>query len=339
MDFTALEIAKKLNGSLVGNSDLLIDSLSKIEDAQEGSLSFLAHSKYFKYLDKTKASVVLVSKSLEVPQNITTTLIKVDDAYSAFTQLMIEWSKSIALKEKGIHQTAVVASSAQLADDVFLGPHVCVGSNTVIEAGVQIHAHSIIGSNVRIQKNSLLHPRVTLLDQTEIGGHCILHSGVVIGSDGFGFAPQGKDGYLKIPQLGKVIVQDHVEIGANTTIDRATLGATLIKKGVKLDNLVQIAHNVEIGEHTVIAAQTGIAGSAKVGSHCVIGGQVGIAGHITLGDRVQIQGQTGVIKDIPGGAVIQGTPAIDYKSYYKSYSIFKQLPSVESRLSRLEKNK
>jgi UDP-3-O-[3-hydroxymyristoyl] glucosamine N-acyltransferase len=208
-----------------------------------------------------------------------------------------------------------------------------------LEEGVQVHAHSVIGADVQIKKRTHLHPRVTLLDQTKIGAHCILHSGVVIGSDGFGFAPQGQNSYLKIPQIGNVIVHDHVEIGANTTIDRATLGSTVIQEGVKLDNLVQIAHNVEIGKNTVIAAQTGIAGSTKIGAHCVIGGQVGIAGHLTLGDGVQIQGQTGVIKNIPSGKAIQGTPAVEYKSYYKSYALFKRLPSIESRLSSLENNR
>ena len=230
-------------------------------------------------------------------------------------------------------------SSAQIAEDAYLGPYVCIGSNSIVESGVQIHSHCVIGDNVKIKKGTLLNPRVSIMDDTEIGSNCILHSGVVIGSDGFGFAPQDQKAYLKIPQLGKVIIKNNVEIGANTTIDRATLGATIIGEGVKLDNLVQIAHNVEIGEHTVIAAQTGIAGSSKVGSRCVIGGQVGIIGHLTLGDGVQIQGQTGVIKNIPDGRAVQGTPAVDYKSFYKSYTLFKRLPTIETRLSRLEKNK
>ena len=339
MDFTALEIAKKLNGTVEGDANVFINSLSKIEDAHAGSISFLSNSKYFHFLEKTKASAVIVSKNIKLSDRISTTLIRVDDAYAAFTQLLILWSESSAKKQVGIHKTAQVDPTAHLAEGVFLGAYVCVGPNSILEEGVQVHAHSVIGADVQIKKRTHLHPRVTLLDQTKIGAHCILHSGVVIGSDGFGFAPQGQNSYLKIPQIGNVIVHDHVEIGANTTIDRATLGSTVIQEGVKLDNLGQIAHNVEIGKNTVIAAQTGIAGSTKIGAHCVIGGQVGIAGHLTLGDGVQIQGQTGVIKNIPSGKAIQGTPAVEYKSYYKSYALFKRLPSIESRLSSLENNR
>jgi UDP-3-O-[3-hydroxymyristoyl] glucosamine N-acyltransferase len=339
MNLTALQISEKLDGTVEGDAKVSIQSLSRIEDAEAGSISFMAHNKYLPYLSKTKASAVLISNDLKVEEAVSTTLIRVKDAYAAFTQLLIGWSEDKSNKIQGVHKSAIVESSAQIAADVFLGPYVCIGSNCVVESGVQIHAHCVIGDNVKIEKGTLLYPRVSIMDDTEIGSNCILHSGVVVGSDGFGFAPQDQQAYLKIPQLGKVIIKNNVEIGANTTIDRATLGATLVGEGVKLDNLVQIAHNVEIGEHTVIAAQTGVAGSSKVGSRCVIGGQVGIIGHLTLGDGVQIQGQTGVIKNIPDGHAVQGTPAIDYKSFYKSYAIFKRLPTIESRLSRLEKNK
>ncbi len=339
MNLTALEISEKLCGTIEGNDKVSIRSLSRIEDAKAGSISFMANHKYLPYLSKTKASAVLISNDLKIDEAVSTTLIRVKDAYAAFTQLLMDWSADKANKKQGIHKTAIVESSAQIAKDVYLGPYVCIGSNSVVESGVQIHGHCVIGDNVKIKKDTLLNPRVSIMDDTEIGSNCILHSGVVIGSDGFGFAPQDQKAYLKIPQLGKVIIKNNVEIGANTTIDRATLGATIIGEGVKLDNLVQIAHNVEIGEHTVIAAQTGIAGSSKVGSRCVIGGQVGIIGHLILGDGVQIQGQSGVIKNIPDGSAVQGTPAVDYKSFYKSYALFKRLPTIETRLSRLEKNK
>jgi UDP-3-O-[3-hydroxymyristoyl] glucosamine N-acyltransferase len=341
MKFNALEISKRLDGSVEGDASVTIQSLSRIEDAEEGSLSFLAHNKYLPHLSKTKASAVLVSNDLQLDDAVGTTLIRVKDAYAAFTQLLIYWSeeKKKQQQQQGIHATAVIDPSVKLGEDVFIGPYVCIGANSTLESGVRIEAHCVIGAHVTIKQNTQLHPRVTVLDETEIGSNCILHAGVVLGSDGFGFAPQEKKAYLKIPQLGKVIIKNNVEIGANTTVDRATLGATLIGEGVKLDNLVQIAHNVEIGAHTVIAAQTGVAGSSKVGSRCVIGGQVGIVGHLTLGDGVQIQGQTGVIKNIPDGGVVQGTPAIDYKSFYKSYALFKRLPTLESRLAQLEKNK
>ena len=339
MDLTALEISKKFDGKVEGDAKVRIHSLSKIEEAQEGSITFLAHSKYLPFLQKTKASAVLISNDLELNGEVSSTLIRVKDAYAAFTQLMIDWSEDKNKNQKGIHPTAVIDPSAQIGDSVFIGPFVCIGAGSEIDEGVQIHSHCVIGNEVKIRKQTKLYSRVSILDKTEIGAYCNFHSGVVIGSDGFGFAPQENTAYLKIPQLGKVIIKDHVEIGANTTIDRATLGATIINEGVKLDNLVQIAHNIEIGAHTVIAAQTGVAGSTKIGTHCVIGGQVGIIGHLKLGDRVQIQGQTGVINNIPSGTAVQGTPAMDYRSFYKSYALFKRLPTIETRLSRLEKQK
>ncbi|MDA8947592.1 UDP-3-O-(3-hydroxymyristoyl)glucosamine N-acyltransferase [Flavobacteriaceae bacterium] len=339
MNLSALEISKKLKGTIEGNAKVMIHSLSRIEDAEEGSISFLSHNKYLPFLEKTKASAVLISDNLELSHGVSTTLIRVQDAYAAFTQLLIGWSQDKKKKLKGIHATAIVDPSAQISPKAYIGPFVCIGEQTIVEDGAQVQSHTVIGDHVKIQKNTFISSRVSILDESEIGANCIIHDGVVVGSDGFGFAPQKDQAYLKIPQLGKVIIRDNVEIGANTTIDRATLGATIIGEGVKLDNLVQIAHNVEIGSHTVIAAQTGVAGSTKIGSRCVIGGQVGIIGHLTLGDGVQIQGQTGVIKNLADGSTVQGTPAIDYKSFYKSYAIFKSLPSMESRLSLLEKNK
>ena len=340
MNLSALEISKKLKGSVFGDDKVIIQSLSRIEDAEKGSISFIAHEKYLPFLKKTKASAVLISKNIEISEYESTTVIRVHDAYNSFAQLLIEWSNEKTKdKKEGIHPTAIIDPSVQIGAKVFIGPYVFIGSNTKIEDGVQIQSHCYLGNKVEIKKNTILNPRVSILDNSEIGSECILHPGVVIGSDGFGFVSQKNQTYLKIPHLGKVIIMDNVEIGSNTTIDKATLGATIIGEGVKLDNLIQIAHNVEIGSHTVIAAQTGVAGSSKIGSHCVIGGQVGIIGHLKIGNGVHIQGQTGVISNIEDGGAVQGTPAIDYKSFYKSYVLFKSLPKIETRLSRLEKIK
>ena len=225
---------------------------------------------------------------------------------------------------------------AKLGEGIFVGANTVIGES-IIESGVQIGSNCVIGDQVYIAKNTKVYPCVSILDESEVGSSCIIHSGVVIGSDGFGFAPQSSGAYLKIPQLGKVVLKNNIEIGANSTIDRATLGETILHEGVKLDNMVQIAHNVEIGEHTVIAAQSGVAGSTKIGARCIIGGQVGIAGHLTLGNDLQIQGKSGVTKNISNGKVVQGNPTMNFKSYYKSYSLFKQFPSIEARLRKLEK--
>ena len=336
MNYTALEIAKKYNGVIEGNGNIHLTSLAKIQDAKTGCLSFLAHPKYISFLNSTKASAVLVHHDFKLEKSVKTTLIRVSDPYASFNSIITETSGHKKKKHIGIHQSAIIDSSANLADDVYIGPYVTIGPDTKIASGVHVYSNSYIGSNVSIGKDTILQARVCLMDDVEIGARCILQSGSIIGCDGFGYIKKGEKN-IKTPHLGKVVIKDEVEIGANSTVDRATLGETIIHKGVKLDNLVKIAHNVEIGSNTVIAAQSGIAGSTKIGSRCTIGGQVGIIGHLVLGDDLQIQGQSGVISDIPNGKTIQGTPAIDFKSFYKSYVLFKHFPDLENRLSKLEK--
>ena len=336
MKYKALEIAKKNNGVIEGNGNIHLTSLAKIQDAKTGCLSFLAHPKYISFLNSTKASAVLVHHDFKLEKSVKTTLIRVSDPYASFNSIITETSGHKKKKHIGIHQSAIIDSSANLADDVYIGPYVTIGPDTKIASGVHVYSNSYIGSNVSIGKDTILQARVCLMDDVEIGARCILQSGSIIGCDGFGYIKKGEKN-IKTPHLGKVVIKDEVEIGANSTVDRATLGETIIHKGVKLDNLVQIAHNVEIGPNTVIAAQSGIAGSTKIGSRCTIGGQVGIIGHLVLGDDLQIQGQSGVISDIPNGKTVQGTPAIDFKSFYKSYVLFKHFPDLENRLSKLEK--
>jgi len=338
MNLIAKEIAEKLNGTVEGDSKVQINKLSKIENAAKGSLTFIANPKYIKFLTKTRASIILISNDLKIKINHDFTLIRVVDPYASFTDLLIEFSESKNNNLTGIEKTAKIHSSVKINKDIYIGHNTVVGEYAQIEEGVKIDSNCVIGKNVKIGKNTFLHSRVSVLEDCKIGSNCILHSGVVIGSDGFGFAPQKSGEYIKIPQIGNVVIKNNVEIGSNTTVDRATLGETIINDGVKLDNLVQIAHNVEIGAHTVIAAQSGIAGSTKIGKYCQIGGQAGIAGHLVIGDKVKIQGQAGVIKNIPNGKSVQGNPAMDYKSYFKSYLLFKEFPDFEFRLRELEKD-
>ena len=337
MNLTAIEIARKLNGRVNGNEKNLVTNLEKLEYAKPGSICFLSNLKYTNLLSNTLASVILVPKNFKFKSKTKATLVHVEDPYKAFMFILNEVSKNKQKNLSGIHSTAIIHPEARISKDAYIGPYVTIGSGSKIGVGVCINANCFIGSDVKIENETLIYPRVSIMDQIEIGKRCIIHSGVVIGSDGFGFISENRGEQSKIPQLGNVIIKDDVEIGANTTIDRATLGSTLIEKGVKLDNLIQIGHNVEIGSNTVIAAQSGIAGSTKIGKRCTIGGQVGIIGHLVLGDDVKIQGQTGVINNIPNGKIYQGTPGIDFRSFYKSYSIFKKLPNFQSRLYRLEK--
>ena len=337
MEYTASQIAEILNGSIVGDKDARVSTLAKIEEATEGSLAFLANPKYTPFVYSTKASITLVSESFQPEKKISTTLIKVSDPYHSFTTMLNQFNGS-SKDLIGIHNHSTIDSSASIGKNVYIGPYSVVHANAKIGDNVKIHDHVIIESDAVIGDNTTIFSGTKILSHSEIGANCIFHSNVVIGSDGFGFSPKADGSYEKIPQTGSVLIEDDVEIGANTTIDRATLGKTIIRKGVKLDNLIQIAHNVEIGSHTVIAAQSGIAGSSKVGSYCVIGGQVGIAGHLKIGDRVQIQAKTGVPRNLKDGDKVMGFPAFDYRSYNKSYVHFKNLPKHIEALHKLQKN-
>ena len=336
MEYTASQIAEILDGSVVGNKDVRVSTLAKIEEATEGSLAFLANPKYTPFVYSTKASITLVSESFEPEKEINTTLIKVSDPYQSFTTMLSQFNGA-AKEFIGIHNHTVIDSSVTFGKNSYVGAFTVIQNGVKIGNNVKVHDHVVIESDVIIGDNTTIFSGTRVLRQSEIGANCIIHNNVVVGSDGFGFSPTNTGSYEKVPQTGSVLIEDDVEIGANTTIDRATLGKTIIRKGVKLDNLIQIAHNVEIGSHTVIAAQSGIAGSSKIGSHCVIGGQVGIAGHLKIGDRVQIQAKTGVLRNLKDDEKVMGYPALDYLSYNKSYVHFKNLPKHIETLNKLQK--
>ncbi|OIQ18700.1 MAG: UDP-3-O-(3-hydroxymyristoyl)glucosamine N-acyltransferase [Flavobacterium sp. MedPE-SWcel] len=336
MKFTAEQIAGILEGEVVGNPNAEVDKLSKIEEGTEGSLTFLANPKYQQYIYSTEATIAIVNKTFEPEESINTTLIKVDDAYKSFSKLL-EYYNQVKLMKSGIEQPSFLPEETVYGENLYLGSFCYIGKNVKIGDNVKIYPNSFVGDNVTIGDNSILFAGVRVYSETEIGKGCTIHSGSIIGSDGFGFAPNEKGEYNKVPQIGNVILEDNVDVGACTTIDRATLGSTVIKKGVKLDNQIQIAHNVVIGENTVIASQTGIAGSTKIGKSCIIGGQVGIVGHITIGDNVRIQAQSGVGKNIPDGTAIQGTPALGYSDFNKSYVHFRNLPKIVADVNELKK--
>lgn len=338
MQVTVAELAKILNGDIIGDKNATVSKVARIEEGTEGALSFLSNPKYEPYLYETKSTVVIVNRTFVPSKATNANLIKVDDAYASFTLLLEKFSNKMAGKS-GIHTSAVVAVSAKLAPDVYVGELTCISENVSIAAGTCIYPQVYIGEGVTIGKNCILYPGVRIYHDTIIGDNCILHAGVVIGGDGFGFAPLADRSYRKIPQTGNVILEDDVEIGSNATVDRATLGSTIIRKGVKLDNLVQVAHNVEIGEHTVIASQSGIAGSTKIGKYCVVAGQVGFSGHLTIADGSTFGGQTGVTGNItkPNEKWL-GFPATEYGKIIRSYALFKHLPDLEKRISALEKN-
>ncbi len=328
-----------LNGVVEGDNDISVSGLSKIEEGTPGTLTFLANPKYTSFIYQTKASIAIVSKDFVAEEALPSslTIIRVEDAYASFAKLLEAYNQ-LSKPKPGIHPSAVIAATAEVGKDAYIGAFVYVGEYSKIGDGVTIHAGTIIGDKVSIGSNATLNAGVKVYSDCQIGNHCTLHAGVVIGGDGFGFAPNSENNYAKVPQIGNVIIEDHVEVGANTTIDRATLGSTIIRRGVKIDNLIQIAHNVEIGENTVIAAQTGIAGSTKIGKNCMIGGQVGIVGHITIADGTKIAAQSGVGSDIKEpNTIIQGSPAFSIMDYKKSYVGFRKLPDLIRRIEDLEK--
>lgn len=336
MKFTAAQIAEILNGKVEGNPDTEVDKLAKIEEGTKGSLTFLSNPKYTSYLYSTQASIAIVKDSFKVEEKIETTLIRVKDPYKAFSTLL-EYYNQVKLNKSGIEEPNYISDSAVYGENIYLGAFTYLGKNVKIGDNVKIYPHTYIGDNVTIGDNTILFSGVKIYSETIIGQSCVLHGGVVIGADGFGFSPGDAGDYSKVPQIGNVIIEDNVDIGAGTTIDRATLGSTIIRRGVKLDNQIQIAHNVEIGENTAIAAQTGIAGSTKIGKSCLIGGQVGIAGHIKIGDRVKVQAQSGIGRNIEDDEAIQGSPSFGYSDFNKSYVHFKNLPKIVNRLNQLEK--
>ena len=336
MKFTANQIAGILEGDIEGNPEVEVFKLSKIEEGTEGSLTFLANPKYTSYIYSTKASVTIVNKTFVAEENLSTTLIKVDDAYKSFSKLL-EYYNQVKLNKTGIDKPVFISESAEYGENIYIGAFTYIGDNVSIGNNVKIYPNVYIGDNVKIADNVIVFAGAKIYSETVIGNNCVIHSGSIIGADGFGFAPNEKGEYQKVPQTGNVIVEDNVDIGAGTTIDRATLGSTIIRKGVKLDNQIQIAHNVEIDENTVIAAQTGIAGSTKIGKNCMIGGQVGIVGHIVIGDRVRIQAQSGIGRNVKNDEVLQGSPALNYGDYNKSYVYFKNLPKLANSIQNIEK--
>ena len=338
MKFTAQQIADILEGEVVGNANVEVSKLSKIEEGTEGSLTFLANPKYTPYIYSTKASITIVDKTFDPENNINTTLIKVDDAYLAFSKIL-EYYNAIKLNKEGVEQPSFISESCRKGDHIYIGAFSYVGENVVLGNNVKIFPNAYIGDNVDIGDNTVVFSGAKIYSESSIGKNCVINSGAIIGADGFGFAPNSNGGYNKIPQIGNVIIEDFVDIGAATTIDRATLGSTIIRQGVKLDNQIQIAHNVEIGRNTVIAAQTGIAGSTKIGENCKIGGQVGIVGHIIIGNNVKIQAQSGIGRNVKDNEILQGSPAIALSDYNKSYVHFKNLPTIVKNINDLEKNK
>ena len=335
MEFSAKQIAEFIQGTIVGDENATVHTFAKIEEGMPGAISFLSNPKYTHYIYDTQSSIVLVNKDFEPEKEIKATLIKVDNAYESLAKLLnlYEMSKP---KKTGIDPLAYIAPTAKIGQNVYIAPFACVGDNAEIGDNTSLHPHATVGSGAKVGSNCILYPHVTVYDDCRVGNNCILHAGSVVGADGFGFAPS-PEGYEKIPQIGIAILEDNVEIGANTCIDRATMGATVIRKGVKLDNLIQIAHNVEVGSHTVMASQVGVAGSTKIGEWCMFGGQVGVAGHITVGNKVNMGAQSGVNGSVKDGKALIGTPPIEFKNYFKSSAVFKKLPDMYLELASLKK--
>lgn len=337
MEFTASQIAGILEGEVEGNPEIAVHKLARIEEGEKGSLTFLANPKYTHHIYSTAASITIVNKDFVPEQALTTTLIKVEDAYKSFSKLL-EYYNQVKFNKTGVESPVYLSESASYGEEFYMGAFSYLGNNVKIGNSVKVFPNVYIGDNVRIGDNVIVFAGAKIYSETIIGNNCVIHSGAILGADGFGFAPNANGEYSKIPQTGNVILEDNVDVGAGTTIDRATLGSTILRKGVKLDNQIQIAHNVEIGENTVIAAQTGIAGSTKIGRNCMIGGQVGIVGHIIIGNRVKIQAQSGIGRNIKDDEVLQGSPALNYGDFNKSYVHFKNLTRIVNRISDLEKN-
>ena len=338
MQFNAAQIATLVNGKLEGDTSVSVSSFGKIEEAKSGQLSFLANPKYEEYLYQTKASIIIINESLELKQPVPATLVRVADAYTAFATLLAKYQELITQQLTGIQQPSYIADSATLGENNFIGAFVYIGENVRVGNNVKLFPSVVLGNNVTIGDNTILHAGVKVYFDCVIGKNVIVHAGTVIGSDGFGYAPQKDGSYQKVPQIGNVVIEDFVEIGANVTIDRATMGSTIIHSGVKLDNLIQIAHNVEVGTDTVIAAQTGISGSTKVGKNVMIGGQVGTAGHIQIADGSKINGQSGVTKSIKEpNKTFNGTPAVDFSTSMRVHAMSRNLPNLEKRVKELEK--
>ncbi|WP_315404511.1 UDP-3-O-(3-hydroxymyristoyl)glucosamine N-acyltransferase [Hoylesella saccharolytica] len=335
MEFTARQIAQVINGEIIGNENVTVNSFSKIEEGKPGSISFLANPKYTHYIYNTKASIVLIDKNAILEKPVETTLIKVDNAYECIAKLL-QMYEATKPKKTGIDPLAFVSTNAKIGKNCYIGAFAYVGDNVSIGDNTQIYPHTTICENTTIGESCTLYPNVTVYHGSLIGDRVILHAGSVIGSDGFGFAPS-TNGYDKIPQIGVVTIENDVEIGANTCIDRSTMGSTYIRKGVKLDNLVQIAHNTDIGEHTVMSAQVGVAGSTKVGQWCMFGGQVGLAGHIVIGNKVFLGAQSGVPGNIKDNQQLIGTPPMKQRPYFKSQAVFRRLPELYKQINDLQK--
>lgn len=337
MKFKAQMIAAFLKGEIEGNPDVEVTNISKIEEGKPGTLSFLSNPKYEKYIYETQASIVLVNKDFKAEKPISATLIRVENAYDSFASLL-ELYQQAKPQKSGIHKLASVNESAVIGENVFIGDFTVVESGVKIGNGAKIYPQVYLGDGVEIGEGTMIYPGVKVYEGCKIGKNCIIHSGAVIGADGFGFAPQPDKSYKKIPQIGIVVIGDNVEIGANTCIDRATMGSTVIAEGVKLDNLIQVAHNVEIGQNTAMAAQTGIAGSAKIGKNNVFAGQVAIVGHITIGDDIKVGGQSGIMRDVKDGELLQGSPAINFKDFWKAAAIFNKLPDLRYQVLQHERD-
>ena len=335
MEFTAQQIAGLIKGRVEGDKDAKVSSFAKIEEGHEGAISFLSNKKYLHYIYETKSSIVLVDESLALERNVNCTLIRVKSAYEAVAQLL-QLYESMKPRKRGISDLAFIDPTATIGEDCYIGPFAYIGPKCVIGDNSIIHPHAALGDNVIVGKNTEIHSNAVIYHDCKVGNRCILHAGCVIGADGFGFAPS-ENGYDKIPQIGIVTIEDDVEIGANTCVDRSTMGSTFIRNGVKLDNLVQIAHNTDIGANTVMSSQVGVAGSTKVGEWCMFGGQVGISGHITIGNKVMLGAQSGVPGSIKDGQQLIGTPPMEMRSYFKSQAIFRRLPEMYNEINKLRK--